>query len=274
MIYATTPSLTLPLVVEGDHNCALWDSSWRLEIVDSGDHKGELTALAFSDDATWLATGGGPEDCTVRIWVAADGQHFDTLEGHERAVRLLAFSPDGKLVVSGSDDGIVRVWGVREGNIVAILGPHDKDIKGAKLFFSDDGAEVFLRTSLTTTSWSIAEFIDRDALEEAGTQQELRQAGTERPKKEPPRFTFPSLGRVPSRNSMWFVRFEGAGQQKEVAITAPGVLADGPIAYCRDRLAICRENGKFLLLDISKVIKGMNLPNFSWRQVTHITSTV
>ena len=33
-----------------------------------------------------------------------------TLRGHEDAVNAVAFSPDGKRVVSGSRDNIVKIW--------------------------------------------------------------------------------------------------------------------------------------------------------------------
>ncbi|KLO15554.1 WD40 repeat-like protein [Schizopora paradoxa] len=80
------PGLTA-ISIEGERTCALWDSAWRLETVDYGDHRGEVTSLALSDDASMLASGGGDDDCTVRIWSASNGQHLDTLEGHTNAVR-------------------------------------------------------------------------------------------------------------------------------------------------------------------------------------------
>ena len=40
-------------------------------------------------------------------------------EGHTEYVHSVAFSPDGKRVVSGSDDRAIRIWDVQTGRVVA-----------------------------------------------------------------------------------------------------------------------------------------------------------
>ena len=42
------------------------------------------------------------------VWDLASGELKSTLEGHRGYVRSVAISPDGKTIVSGSDDGTVR----------------------------------------------------------------------------------------------------------------------------------------------------------------------
>ena len=41
-----------------------------------------------------------------------------TLTGHSAAVNSVAYSPDGKQIVSGSDDSTVKVWDAQTGEEV------------------------------------------------------------------------------------------------------------------------------------------------------------
>lgn len=57
----------------------------------------------------------GSADETVRVWDLATSFPVQKLGGRLKPVHGVAMSQDGKLVLSGSDDGVVRLWDVETG---------------------------------------------------------------------------------------------------------------------------------------------------------------
>ncbi|OAA61902.1 WD repeat protein [Niveomyces insectorum RCEF 264] len=62
----------------------------------------------------------------VRVYSWDDGSEIDVLKGHHGPVWSIAFSPDGKLYATGSEDGTIKMWkncegfyGLWKGNAVA-----------------------------------------------------------------------------------------------------------------------------------------------------------
>lgn len=79
-------------------------------------------ALAFSRDGRFLAYGGvlmkegtayRHNDSEFYVWDFIRGKRVAALSGHRGAILSLAFSPDGKWLVSGSADKTAKVWDVK-----------------------------------------------------------------------------------------------------------------------------------------------------------------
>ncbi len=89
-------------------------------------HSAAVNAVAFSPDGQWIASAGcdkmnEPGYCNgglVQISQAATGNPVARMSSHEKEVNVIAFSPDGRWLVSGSDDNTARVWEVATGREV------------------------------------------------------------------------------------------------------------------------------------------------------------
>jgi WD40 repeat protein len=75
--------------------------------------RGGVNAVAVSPDGKWAATAGATseakEDGNIRIWDLASGKLIGLMPQKTAPVHALAFSPDGKTLVSGGDE-LVRHW--------------------------------------------------------------------------------------------------------------------------------------------------------------------
>ena len=60
----------------------------------------------------------------ARVWEASTGKGVAELRGHTAPVKSAVFSPDGKWIVTASDDKMARVWEASPGKGVAELRAH------------------------------------------------------------------------------------------------------------------------------------------------------
>ena len=57
----------------------------------------------------------GSVDTNLKIWDIRRKTCIQTYKGHARGVRQIIFSPDGRWVLSGGDDGVVKLWDLTMG---------------------------------------------------------------------------------------------------------------------------------------------------------------
>ena len=84
-------------------------------------HHSVVSAVAFSSDEQWLATGSW--DGVLKMWNAANGTLLWTSPAVD-AIMGLTFSPDGRALASGGTDGQIRLWDVASGALLQTLNGH------------------------------------------------------------------------------------------------------------------------------------------------------
>src|SRR5215471_7209870 len=91
----------------------VWDAQTGQETRTLKAHTSGVWSVAFSPDGKRIASASGMfkagevrgwDAQTVQVWDALTGQEMLTLQGHSGYVYSVAFSPDGKRLVSGNTD--------------------------------------------------------------------------------------------------------------------------------------------------------------------------
>ena len=102
-----------------------WQSSWQVPIISPS---GEQLASLDRDLRA------------INLWDVTTGMPIGVLRGHEGTVHVLAYSPDGKRLASGSADKTVRLWDAATGKELAVLRGHEKPVDW--LAYSPDGERI------------------------------------------------------------------------------------------------------------------------------------
>jgi WD40 repeat protein len=110
-------------------------------------HDDLTMACRISPDGRLLATGSGdvfakPLDSSVRVWELATGRQLHRFEGHTRHVWEVAWLPDMQAVVSGSEDGTVRLWSLADGSQRVLHDVSPQLVKGIDV--SPDGRSLLI----------------------------------------------------------------------------------------------------------------------------------
>jgi WD40 repeat protein len=129
------------LVTAGDDATArVWDLETRKTVAELLGHTGSVLAASFRADDRLISTGGA--DGTFRLWPSPNRPVVE-LPINQQRVRDIDFSPDGRRLVTASEDQTARLW--RGAAPLRTLvhgrrGNPDDWVESAT--FSDDGSRV------------------------------------------------------------------------------------------------------------------------------------
>jgi WD40 repeat protein/serine/threonine protein kinase len=150
LAYSSDGKRIVSVIDRGTNAFHLWDG-------ESGKEIAALPApfggpVRFSPDSTRLVTASDYPDNTARLWDAATGRLLAVLAGHKNAIWSVAFSPDGKRMVTGSSDQTARIWDGHTGQLLAVLNGHAGHVN--HVVFSPDGTHVVTAsTDATLRLW-------------------------------------------------------------------------------------------------------------------------
>jgi WD40 repeat protein len=82
-----------------------------------------VETISYSPDGRYLASLDFTWDefHDVRLWNAEEDHSCVAVLEHSAKVKSVAFSPNSKILASGSNDGIVRLWSVETKSIILLL---------------------------------------------------------------------------------------------------------------------------------------------------------
>ncbi|CUA72610.1 putative WD repeat-containing protein alr3466 [Nostoc sp, PCC 7120] [Rhizoctonia solani] len=126
-----------------------------------GKRREMILSVVFSPDSAMIAAGYGS---MIHLWDRLSGQLIgQPLEGHTDIIKSLVFSPNGKHLVSSSDDCSIRIWDTTSGQLA--FGPFKEhtssvcDVKicpGAHSLISvgeDDTVRLWETTTWQSRTW-------------------------------------------------------------------------------------------------------------------------
>jgi WD40 repeat protein len=116
-----------------------WDPLKGEELKPFVGHRGGITRICFFHDGKRVIMSGGSWDPTIRVWSIHDREQLLALSGHSDYIDSMDLASHGRLAVSGSRDGSLRLWSLTRGREVFVDHHPGENAGYAAVAFSPDG---------------------------------------------------------------------------------------------------------------------------------------
>jgi WD40 repeat protein/uncharacterized caspase-like protein len=145
-----------------DRTARLWDVQSGKQLQTFTGHSSAVRSVAFTPDGKQVLTGSGYAigesysggDHTARLWDVQSGKELRTFTGHASGVDSVAFSPDGKQVLTGSRDRTARLWDAQSGKELRTFAGHSAEVNSVA--FAPDGKWVLTGSDdATVRLWDV-----------------------------------------------------------------------------------------------------------------------
>ncbi len=120
---ASSPDGQVALSGSADSTLKLWDVQSGKELRTFTGHHNSVSSVAFSPDGLYIISGSQNEALgdrrsdksgQIKLWISSAGTEIFSWDFPGANVNSVAFSPDGRFILSGSDDKTMKLWDVSE----------------------------------------------------------------------------------------------------------------------------------------------------------------
>jgi WD40 repeat protein len=138
-----------------DKTVTLWNVDTGGEIVSYKTNTENIPVVLYDSELQYIAYADGNN---IEILNTRTASLEKTLSGHSKNITCMAFSPDGRYLVSGSEDATVKVWNIAgpgTGAEFSMEGLHKWTVESVA--FSGDGRQLFSFSSDRTVLFDYGE---------------------------------------------------------------------------------------------------------------------
>lgn len=143
-----SPNGKLIAIALNDSTIRIYDAKTSMQTTKPFKHNKEVNYVSFSHDGNRIVSAA---DNSIFIWNVSTGKAIMNFEGHKHKINCAYFNPTGQYVVSASQDNTARIWDVKTGKQIGLLG---LGTGTSKFYYNDNTAKFSPDGKLIVSSFN------------------------------------------------------------------------------------------------------------------------